>query len=164
MPGAKASSPKKKHPRVPLQASVDLFGTERIIQVNHCRAPSCRNFRVPARTQHAKPGPSAGRDPAYKLASTIKGMVPSIRCKACNESPPLKSNACIVSEIARLAAASGLWRLDEIASCRNAECENHGRSIAGHPEAYRKRGRSASGNGRRCPRPCGVTARRLRGG
>ena len=89
-----------------------------------------------------------GRDPAYKLASTIKGTVPSIRCKACSESPPLKSNACIVGEIKRLAAASGLWRLDEIASCRNAECENHGRSIARHPGAYRKRGRPASGNGR----------------
>ena len=74
--------------------------------------------------------------------------MPSIRCKACNESPPLKSNACIIREIGRLAAASGLWRLDEIASCRNPECENHGRSIAGHPEGYRKRGRRASGNGR----------------
>ena len=138
----------KKHPRVPLPASVNLFGTERVIQVNHCRSPICTNFRVPARTKHAKPGPSVGRDPAYKLASTIKGTVPSIRCKACSESPPLKSNACIVGEIKRLAAASGLWRLDELASCRNAECENHGRSIARHPGAYRKRGRPASGNGR----------------
>ena len=138
----------KKHPRVPLPASVDLFGTERVIQVNHCRSPSCSNFRVPARTKHAMPGPSADRDPAYKLASTIKGTVPSIRCEACNESPPLKSNACIVGEIERLVAASGLWRLDEIASCRNPGCENHGRSIARHPEGYRKRGRQASGNGR----------------
>ena len=110
--------------------------------------PSCRNFRVPARTKHAKLGPSAGRDPAYKLASTTKGTVPSIRCKACSESRPRKSNACVVSEIERLSAAGGLWRLDEIASCRNPECANHGRSIARHPEAYRKRGRRASGNGR----------------
>ena len=132
---------------MPLAVSVDLFGTERIIQVNHCRAPSCTNFRVPARTQHAKPGPSAGRDPAYKLASTIKGTVPSIRCKVCNESPPLKSNACIVAELERLADAGGLWRLEETASCRNPECGNHGRSIARHPEAYIRRGRPASGNG-----------------
>ena len=138
----------KNHPRVPLPASVDLFGTERIIQVNHCRSPSCANFRVPARTEHGKPGPSAGRDPAYKLASTIKGSVPSIRCKACNQSPPLKSNACIVGEIERLAAAGGLWRLQETASCRNPECGNHGRSVARHPEAYSRRGRPASGNGR----------------
>ena len=63
---------------------------------------------MPARTRHAKPGPSVGRDPAYKLASTVKGTVPSIRCKACNESPPLKSNPCIVAEIERLADAGGL--------------------------------------------------------
>ena len=147
MPRAKAASPKKKHPRVPLAASVDLFETERIIQVNHCRAPSCRNFRVPARTRHAKPGPSTGRDPAYKLASTIKGTVPSIRCKVCNESPPLKSNACIVAEIERLADAGGLWRLVETVSCRNSACANHGHSIARHPEAYIRRGRPASGSG-----------------
>ena len=114
---------------------MDLFGIERVIQVNHCRAPSCTNFRVPARIQHAKPGPSGGRDPAYKLASTIMGTVPSIRCKVCNESPPLKSNACIVAELERLADVGGLWRLEETASCRNPECGNHGRSIARHPEA-----------------------------
>jgi len=132
---------------LPLAASEDLFGNERSIQVNHCRAPSCRSFRVPARTRHAKPGPSAGRDPAYKLASTIKGTVPSIRYKACNESPPLKSNACIVAEIKRLVDAGGLWRLEETTSCRNPACGNHSRSIALHPEAYIRRGRPATGNG-----------------
>ena len=65
----------------------------------------------------------------------------------CNESPPLKSNACIVAELERLADAGGLWRLEETASCRNPECGNHGRSIARHPEAYIRRGRPASGNG-----------------
>ncbi|MDE0712693.1 MAG: hypothetical protein OXH60_11240 [Rhodospirillales bacterium] len=92
-------------------------------------------------------GPSAGRDPAYKLASTIiKGTVPSIRYKACNESPQLKSNACIVAEIERFADTGGLWRLEETVSCRNPACRNHGRSIALHPEAYIRRGRPASGD------------------
>ena len=103
MPRPKAASPSKKHLRVPLSASGDLDGTERIIQVNHCRAPSCANFHVSARPMRANPGPSASRDPAYKLASTIKGMVPSIRCKVCIESPPLNSNACIAAEIELLA-------------------------------------------------------------
>lgn len=95
------------HPRVPLPATVDLIGEDRTIQVNHCRVPSCENFGVPARHETQKPGPSPDRDPAYKLHSTNKGQIPSLRCKACQDNPPVKSNASVASEIDRLAEAGG---------------------------------------------------------
>ena len=137
----------KKHPRVPLSEAVNVVGIERAVQVNHCRQPHCENFGVPARSEHGKPGPSADRDMAYKVHSSVKGTVPSIRCKACLDNPPMKSNASIVREVERLAEADGVWTLEESTGCANEECENHGRSIAFHKNAYHRRGRPKSGNG-----------------
>ena len=137
-------------PRVPLPATGDLIGEDRTIQVNHCRVPSCENFGVPARHEQQKPGPSPDRDPAYKLHSTSKGQIPSLRCKACLDNPPVKSNASVVSEIERLAEAGGIWAADETACCPNADCKNHDRSVARHGKAaYRKRGPAPSGRGQR---------------
>ena len=137
----------KKHPRVPLPATADIVGAERVIQVNHCRAPTCDNYGIPARHQHGKPGPSQDRDMHYKVHSTKQGQIPSIRCKACLDNPPIKSNESIVSEINRLTDITGVWTLEEFASCSNEDCENHGKSIAHHKKSYRKRGKPASGNG-----------------
>ena len=39
----------KIHPRVHLPATVDLVDTEHVVQVNHYRAPNCKNFGIPAR-------------------------------------------------------------------------------------------------------------------
>ena len=39
----------KIHPRVPLPATVDLVDTEHVFQVNHFRAPNCKNFGIPTR-------------------------------------------------------------------------------------------------------------------
>ena len=133
-----------------MPAPADLIGEERTIQVNHCRQPTCQNFGVPARHETQKPGPSPGRDPAYKLHSTSKGQIPSLRCKLCLDNPPVKSNASVVSEVQRLADAGGLWTREETAFCPNVDCENHGLSVARHGKsAYRKRGRPNSGVGQR---------------
>ena len=137
----------KKGPRVPLPATIKLPGIERTIQVNHCKMPNCSNFGIPARTRRAKPGPSRGRDPYYKVHSTKAGTVPSVRCKACKDNPPVKSNACIAQEVERLTEESGIWSLLESTSCGNTECGNHGRPIAFHPDEYRKRGKPPSGTG-----------------
>ena len=137
----------KKGPRVPLPATIKLPGIERTIQVNHCKMPDCRNFGVPARTKHAKPGPSRGRDPHYKVHSTKAGTVPAIRCKECKDVPPIKSNDCIAQEVERLAEESGIWTLLESAVCGNNQCENHYRPIAFYTDEYRKRGKPRSGNG-----------------
>ena len=144
-------------PRVPHPADLDLPGSRRTIEVNHCKMPDCSNFGVPARTEHGKPGPSADRDPNYKLHSTKGGQIPSIRCKACLDNPPVRSNASIAKEVERLAAENGIWTLEETMGCRNADCENHGRPVAFHPDEYRRRGKPKSGVGqyyecRRCRR------------
>ena len=133
----------KKVPRVPLPATIDLFSEERTIQINHCRQPACENFGVAARHQAQKPGPSPGRDPAYKIHSTSKGQIPSLRCKACKDNPPIKSNASIVSEIQRLAEAGDLWTPEETASCPNPACDNHGLSVANHIWPVARRGETA---------------------
>ena len=139
-----------KPPRVPLPASVELVGESRTIQVNHCRMPQCENFGVAARHEPQKPGPSPGRDPAYKLHSTSKGRIPSLRCKACGDNPPVKSNASISEEVRRLVKSGGLWTAEERATCPEPDCGHHGVSVAeGGRAAYRKRGNSRSHGGRR---------------
>ena len=91
------------------------------------------------------PPVSGERDLAYTLQKG-KG-IPGIRCKACRDGPPVKANAAIAQEVARLACESGIWRLDEMAACRSEQCENHARPIGLHPDAYRKRGKLPSGDG-----------------
>lgn len=135
----------KSRPRVPLPATITLPSSERTIQVNHCKMPTCSNFGVPARWQPGKTGPSPDRDMHYKVHSTSKGKIPSIRCKGCLDNPPIKSNSSIVREIERLAEESGIWTLEEQKGCGNAECENHARPVAFHREEYRKFGKSKSG-------------------
>ena len=134
-------------PRVPLAATINLPGSQRTIQVNHCKMPDCSNFGVPARTEKGKPGPSADRDMNYKVHSTAKGTIPAVRCKACLDLPPIKSNASIRAEVERLAEASGIWTLEESTGCSNDGCGNHHRPIAFHPEEYRKRGKVKKGDG-----------------
>ena len=135
----------ERRPRVPLPAVIKLPGAERTIQVNHCKMPACENFGVPARTEPITYGPSGQRDTAYTLRHS--GGLPGIRCKACEDRPPIKSNAAIASEVDRLTRDSGIWRLEEITGCGDAECENHVRPIAFHPDGYRKRGKPKSGQG-----------------
>ena len=134
-------------PRVPLAATINLPGSQRTIQVNHCKMPDCSNFGVPARTEKGKPGPSADRDMNYKVHSTAKGTIPAVRCKACLDLPPIKSNASIRAEVERLAQATGIWTLEESTGCSNDGCGNHHRPIAFHPEEYRKRGKVKNGDG-----------------
>ena len=135
-------------PRVPLPAVIELPGATRTVQVNHCKMPACPNYGVPARTEHGKPGPSADRDMHYKLHSTSKGQIPAVRCKECLDNPPVKSNAAIAEEVSRLADESGVWHLEERMGCSKQECPNRDRFIAFHPESYRKRGKTPSGEGR----------------
>ena len=146
----------ERRPRVPYPAVIKLPGAERTIQVNHCKMPACENFGVAARSEPGKRGPSPDRDMAYKVHSTAKGKVPAIRCKACLDMPPIKSNAAVAKEVERLAEESGIWRLEEQTSCGNAECGNHDHPIAFHPDEYRKRGKPKSGRGQyhQCKR-CG---------
>ena len=142
-------------PRIPLPVTTPLVGIERTIQVNHCRMPDCDNFGVPACPEHAKPGPSAGRDPHYKVGSTKRGTVPSIRCKSCRDNPPIKSNAAIAAEIHRLTDKDGLLRREETTGCRQASCENQGLPIASNRRRYLKKGQIAGRGPRYQCKACG---------
>ena len=131
--------------RVPRHAAVNLFDRERTVQVNYCRNPDCANYGIYPRTMPGKTGPSAERDPNYKIHSTNRGQVPALLCKACDEKLPIKSNAFIAEETGRLQEVDGLWTREERTSCNTAGCRNNGRSIGQDPRLYRKRGRSQSG-------------------
>ena len=137
----------KPRPRVPLPAIIKLPGETRAIQVNHCKMPDCSNFGIPARTKHGKRGPSADRDLHYKVHSTKRGQIPSVRCKECKDNPPIKSNDSIRQEVDRLMGEDGIWTLEESTGCRNEDCDNHDRPVGFHPKEYRKRGKPKSGKG-----------------
>ena len=137
--------PSNPRPRVPRHAVVDLLNQDKTIQVNHCRNPACGNYGARPRTMPGKRGPSRERDPAYKIHSTKKGQVPSLRCVECKENPPIKSNASIAEEITRLIGVDGLRSIEERTACKTDGCPNRGRSVADYPREYRKRSWSRSG-------------------
>ena len=120
-------------PRVPLHAVADIVNQQKTIQVNHCRNPACSNYGARSRTMPGRTGPSAERDPSYRLHSTNRGLVPALLCKSCGESPPVKSNAGIAAAIARLIETDGLWTIDERTACKNSDCSNVWRAVARHP-------------------------------
>ena len=139
-------------PRVPVSVTNPLAGSGSGIQVNFCRMPVCDNYGIHAVTSRIKPGPSAGRDPHYKLATTNKGRVSALVCKCCNEKPPLKSNQGIAEELTRI--SDTLLGPDKGCPCE--DCENHGKSTEEHPGRYYKRGNDGDTNRpQRSCRACG---------
>ena len=117
--------------------------------------PDCDNFGVPACPEHARLGPSVGRDPHYKVESTKRGTVLSIRCKSCWDNPPIKSNAAIAAEIHRLTDMDGLLRLEETTGCRQESCENHNLPIASNHRHYLKKVQIAGRGQRYQCKACG---------
>ena len=107
--------------------------------------PNCDNFGLPARHQHGKRGPSTDRDMHYKVHSTAKGTVPSVRCKSCHDNPPIKSNEAIAAEVRRMVDLGGLHTCEETVACRNPRCGNRERSIAHHRTDYQKVGTLPNG-------------------
>ena len=123
-------------PRVPPGVANSLARSGGEIQVNHCRMPPCDNYGVPALTTPVKPGPSPGRDPHYKVATTNKGRVRALICKCCNEKPPIKSNQGIAEELERISASV----LGPDRGCTRKDCDCHGKSAEDHPHLYYKWG------------------------
>ena len=126
----------KSQPRVPVSVTSPVAGSGNEIQVNFCRMPDCDSYGIPAVTSRIKPGPSAGRDPHYKVATTNKGRVSALVCKCCNEKPPIKSNQGVAEELARISVP--LLSPDQGCPCK--DCENHGKSTEAHPKRYHKYG------------------------
>jgi len=134
---AGASTPATTPPRIP--------PAQGGIQYNACKNPKCSQFGLPApeEARRAVAGP-------YALASGGRNL-PLLKCNACGEMPPLKSNKGIVEEIERLSA----YLKPEEVFCPNDRpdpatgeiCPNHcGQVPVGTPKAYAKHGRNASGS------------------
>ena len=98
----------------------------------------------PAIAKRAVAGP-------YTLVSGGKSY-PLLKCNACGETPPLKSNAGIAEEVARLSA----YLTTETLHCPNTSCPNHVIPV-GTPKAYRSYGTNAHGSKRLQCCECGKT-------
>lgn len=113
------------------------------IQVNFCKNPHCENYGTPgAQTT----GRGAQRD-RYTVVSAGR-QYPVLKCHACGEYPPLKSNKGIAEELARLSAYLGV---PSEVSCPDADCTNHGVGVSTGSPHYRGYGTTRSGSKRyRC--------------
>ncbi|MBW6476037.1 MAG: hypothetical protein K0A95_03060 [Chromatiales bacterium] len=138
----KKSSPDAK-PRIP----PEIGG----IQVNFCKKPTCSNFGVPA-SQPPAQGKGATRD-NYSVVSAGKGF-PVLKCHACGEYPPLKSNNGISEELERI--SDYLKPIPE-PSCPNTDCENYAIGISAGKTAYQSFGKTAAGAKRYRCKACGKT-------
>jgi transposase-like protein len=124
--------------------------SEKLIQLNHCKNPSCANYLVPAKNPNKnKDGsPKRGLGNQYKLTTARTGKV--LTCKLCNTSTILVNNRAFVLESIRVKALSAL----NIPSCpndnikkgrrRGKACKNFGKNIHDYPQGYIKRGKSYS--------------------
>jgi transposase-like protein len=87
------------------------------------------------------------RSPAgpYAIVSAGKGY-PLLKCNACGENPPLKSNKGISEEIERLSA---YLEPPKPIVCPTPGCDNHANGVpVGTPKAYRSYGKTAQGSTR----------------
>lgn len=134
----KKNSPASKRPRVPPEAGG--------IQINFCKNPRCANFGVPAPNARPTRSTTAGGQPGhYRIALSLPGT-PLMRCMACGETFPLKSNLAIAEELTRLAS----FLAPNPACCPNELCANHVVPV-GTPKQYRSYGTTAAGSARyRC--------------
>lgn len=128
---AAPTSPKKL--RIPLE--------ENGIQVNFCKNPSCTNFGIPA-SQTLLRGILGQANP-YTVVAAGAGY-PHLRCNACREHIPIKSNLGVVEEIQRLQK--------EIAgpaepSCPR-RCVNNGKPVSAGKAFYSSFGKTAIGSPR----------------
>ena len=117
------------------------------IQVNFCKNPNCKNFGVPAEPFGDFRGHKGENKVVtnYNLLSARKGY-PYLRCNACLEHLPIKSNLGIYEEVARFQEHFKT----SIQSCPDSTCSNHSVSIT-TPKAYQSFGKTNSGSNRyRC--------------
>ena len=87
------------------------------------------------------------------MVSAGKGF-PVLKCHACGEYPPLKSNAGIQEELERLYA---YLEPSSEPSCPNTACGNHGVGISAGKVAYQSFGKTAAGAKRYRCKACGRT-------
>ena len=113
------------------------------IQINFCKNPRCENYGTAAAQIT---GRGAKRD-HYAVVSAGR-QYPVLKCYACGEYPPLKSNQGIAEERERL----GNYLIAPLeASCPNVDCVNHSIGVSTGSPHYRGYGTTRSGSKRyRC--------------
>jgi len=117
------------------------------IQYNFCKNPTCVNYGVEPKINAKKTDHDF-----YTLVGGGKGF-PLLKCRSCGETPPLKSNAGVVEELARIAS---YLEPKPTPSCPDPLCENHGVPL-GTKRAYQSFGENRGGSKRyRCGK-CRVT-------
>ena len=131
-------------------------GSTRVIQVNFCKNPACTNFGIPASIRkYARQANVSAPLPGtqYGLLASGKGT-PTLDCKVCGETPPLKSNLGISEELARISA---FLATPAAPSCPSKTCGNHGVPVNGSAALYYGIGKSDCGSQRYKCRACGKT-------
>lgn len=117
------------------------------IQINFCKNPSCENFGIPAEAFGDYRGKSGKHrvHTKYNVLAAAKGY-PLLRCNACGEHFPIKSNQGISEELERFKSHFE----QDINSCPSADCSNHHVAVT-TPKAYQSFGKTKSGSSRyRC--------------
>jgi transposase-like protein len=118
------------------------------IQYNSCKNPKCSQFGVHIPEVGIR-GKTKG---AYSIVSAGKNY-PTLKCNACGEMPPLKSNKGIADEVERLSA----YLKEEEIFCPNDKpdeetgevCSNHANRVpVGTKKAYIKSGKNSVGSPR----------------
>ena len=118
------------------------------LQYNACKNPKCPQFGMPAEDIPLRSPPGA-----YSILSGGKGY-PLLKCNACGETPPLKSNLGIAQEVERL----GNYLMPKVVFCPNDAtdpttgepvCRNHADKVPyGTRKAYQAYGANAQGSKR----------------
>jgi len=130
--GDQQKSPEKHlKPRIPPEISG--------LQYNFCKNLTCSQFGLISDNQPKE----KNKKKPYRFVSGGKNY-PLLKCNECGESPPLKSNHGIISEINRI---SKYLKLDKNISCSNKSCENQSVPL-GAKKAYRSFGKTKAGASR----------------
>lgn len=136
---ASASNSSNNNPRIP----VDVAG----FQYNFCKNPNCTQFGLPA-SQNKNHGNNTYNRTGSNKAGGIN--LPLLRCNACGEHLPMKSNEGIVQKIERI----GSYLVGEVVYCTNDTpdpttgeiCSNYINKVpVGTKKAYRVHGKTNSG-------------------
>jgi len=127
------------------------------LQVNCCKNPECVQFGAPPPGSVA-PGRKRNEDAAPRYARTWAASRTAkttktwrIRCGACKETSPLKSNRGVIEEFQRLLRPAKA----PDAGCPKEGCPQRGVPIRARPSGYVRFGRSEAGSRRVRCEACG---------
>ena len=108
------------------------------IQLNFCKAPTCKNYGIPVEQKSSKGTASHKTPNRYTIVASGKGL-PMARCNACGESFSFKSNQGMVEERDRMRP-----KLAEVC-CPHDDCEQHGLGVSAGRPFYSSFGKTTTG-------------------